>query len=623
MMLVWQKRKRFHGFLRPWWLVINILLLLPWNVVKSNDEQTNECSIDGNFCDATSKRGELLGKEGEGSHQNQQHPLMEDSSQAAEEEEDDDDDDSLSLTSSSSSSQQSQQQQQTHHLQQQQPTRKRGSTTKGFPCEDQNEKCSQWANRGKCISHASYMNRFCRRSCELCEDQQDLSTDPIQRFQQLLQGGDMGIIQQYTHDQWTHNHTDNDNNSDNDQKKKNNNILSTKEQVQERILEARTYLETKVYGMMDDRTIELCKNKSELCAIWAILGHCETNAKCMCLLVGWLLVPRIQYLLLATLVLLCGRFFFFCITNMELFLVASVFWGVFGGNVCVCVFWWGEKIVMKKNCAPVCFSCDYVTIEGRCPLDPTAPNAWGPGDLNRMFTKLTTTTTTTTTEGPYRSNHSITILSSPTSTQNGGGGPWVITIEDLLTEQESQRMIELGTQEGYQRSADVGYVRPDGSYEKSIHVGRTSENAWCQKDCVRDPVTQQIMARISDLIDIPETNSEHLQLLKYEEGQYYHVHHDYIDYHTRRQHGVRILTVFLYLNDVEAGGGTNFDQLNITVLPKRGRALLWPSVLNDHPDDKDPRMTHQALPVERGIKYAANAWFHMRDFKTANENGCT
>jgi prolyl 4-hydroxylase len=89
-----------------------------------------------------------------------------------------------------------------------------------------------------------------------------------------------------------------------------------------------------------------------------------------------------------------------------------------------------------------------------------------------------------------------------------------------------------------------------------------------------------------------------------------------------RQQGVRILTVYLYLNDVEAGGGTNFNKLDITVMPKRGRALLWPSVKNDKPDKKDGRTMHQALPVEAGIKYGANAWFHMRDFKAPNDNGC-
>lgn len=50
-------------------------------------------------------------------------------------------------------------------------------------------------------------------------------------------------------------------------------------------------------------------------------------------------------------------------------------------------------------------------------------------------------------------------------------------------------------------------------------------------------------------------------------------------------------------------------------MPKRGQVLIWPSVLDDDPNEKDDRTDHQALPVEAGIKYGANAWLHMRDFK--------
>jgi prolyl 4-hydroxylase len=81
--------------------------------------------------------------------------------------------------------------------------------------------------------------------------------------------------------------------------------------------------------------------------------------------------------------------------------------------------------------------------------------------------------------------------------------------------------------------------------------------------------------------------------------------------------------MYLYLNDVEEGGGTNFDKYNITVMPKRGRVLLWPSVFSSQPNIKDDRTTHQALPVEAGVKYGTNAWFHMRDFKTPLANHCT
>lgn len=93
----------------------------------------------------------------------------------------------------------------------------------------------------------------------------------------------------------------------------------------------------------------------------------------------------------------------------------------------------------------------------------------------------------------------------------------------------------------------------------------------------------------------------------------YEVHHDYIDLEIERQQGVRILTVYLYLNEVEAGGGTNFPELNLTVMPKRGRALFWPSVTDQNPSRTDTRTEHQALPVEQGVKYGANFWYHLRD----------
>ena len=56
-------------------------------------------------------------------------------------------------------------------------------------------------------------------------------------------------------------------------------------------------------------------------------------------------------------------------------------------------------------------------------------------------------------------------------------------------------------------------------------------------------------------------------------------------------------------SDVEDGGGTSFPFLDITVQPKKGNALLWPSVLDEDPEKKDRRTEHEALPVLKGIKY--------------------
>ena len=125
-----------------------------------------------------------------------------------------------------------------------------------------------------------------------------------------------------------------------------------------------------------------------------------------------------------------------------------------------------------------------------------------------------------------------------------------------------------------------------------------------------------------------------------------------------------------YLNDVPEGGATRFTSLPsgpVTFQPKRGKAVLWPSVLAEAPFTKDERTDHEALPVTRGEKYggtgvaclpigyayacalliatltlaprrlsccrgcrslplatrSANFWIHQYDFKTAHAKGCT
>lgn len=56
--------------------------------------------------------------------------------------------------------------------------------------------------------------------------------------------------------------------------------------------------------------------------------------------------------------------------------------------------------------------------------------------------------------------------------------------------------------------------------------------------------------------------------------------------------------------------------MSIDVHPKKGSALVWPSVLSHNPNDtRDERTYHEALKVVKGLKYGANAWLHLRDMK--------
>jgi len=167
--------------------------------------------------------------------------------------------------------------------------------------------------------------------------------------------------------------------------------------------------------------------------------------------------------------------------------------------------------------------------------------------------------------------------------------PWVVTYDHFLSAEEASAIISKG-EKHWSRS-----VAGDG-----VQSVRTSSTAWCEHDgCGSDPVLSRVRSRIANLTGVPEAHAEPMQILRYEPGQFYRTHHDQQSAHWTPQ-GVRVYTFFVYLSDVEAGGGTRFTDLGITVTPKLGRAVLWPSVL-----DSDlltgKRQRHAAAGCERRL----------------------
>lgn len=61
----------------------------------------------------------------------------------------------------------------------------------------------------------------------------------------------------------------------------------------------------------------------------------------------------------------------------------------------------------------------------------------------------------------------------------------------------------------------------------------------------------------------------------------------------------RLISVVLYLNDVHAGGETHFPDYDISVRPKKGRIVFFPSFFTH---------MHEAKPVAEGEKYVVVTW---------------
>lgn len=112
-----------------------------------------------------------------------------------------------------------------------------------------------------------------------------------------------------------------------------------------------------------------------------------------------------------------------------------------------------------------------------------------------------------------------------------------------------------------------------------------------------------------------------MQVLNYQPGQQYKIHHDWVHEHETVPCGPRIATFFLYLSDVDDAGGTHFPDLDLLVEPVKGKAVLWYNAKPDKPLRMDMRTQHAATPVGKGEKWASNLWIHVNDFITPFDNG--
>jgi hypothetical protein len=254
------------------------------------------------------------------------------------------------------------------------------------------------------------------------------------------------------------------------------------------------------------------------------------------------------------------------------------------------------------------------------------------------------------------------------------GGPWIIQLDNFLTDEECTRLIELGDIIGRDTSTieEDDFITTNFNFNKSNSestnndenhndIGseednhndndieedededddddeqwRTSTTAWCKEEnCKDDPIAKRVQEKIGFTTSVLDpAYFEHIQLLKYIPGQFYKDHHDESgDQHDIKYNvdGPRIVTFFLYLNDLDdddddggagAGGETRFtnifgDETNIylDVKPKKGRALIWPSMLNEDLNGFEHKTYHEARVVNKGNKYGANAWLHLRDYR--------
>jgi len=192
--------------------------------------------------------------------------------------------------------------------------------------------------------------------------------------------------------------------------------------------------------------------------------------------------------------------------------------------------------------------------------------------------------------------------------------PWVLTLDNFMSVEEADEILKAGSNSG------TAWARSQAG--DGVQAARTSSTSWCKGPCLANPTVQAVEQRVSRLMGgIPMEHAEPMQVLRYETGQFYKVHHDQNSPRASAW-GPRMFTVFMYVGDGYGGGETHFPRLNLTIPAKKGAACVWTSILDSDPYQRDDRTDHESLPVTSGIKYGVNYWIHMYPFRKKSEIGC-
>lgn len=171
----------------------------------------------------------------------------------------------------------------------------------------------------------------------------------------------------------------------------------------------------------------------------------------------------------------------------------------------------------------------------------------------------------------------------------------------LITAQECAALIDLA------RPAEQdALVSPDGVLVKED--SRRNTMSWIDQ---RHPLVDSLNKRIAAITGIPLENQEPLQVLHYLPGQEYKPHYDaFPDGHKDlARGGNRQATVILYLNEVEDGGSTSFQNLDAKIMPHIGSGAFFRSL------GKDGKILRNSLhsgdPVIKGEKWIATKWIRQ------------
>jgi len=190
--------------------------------------------------------------------------------------------------------------------------------------------------------------------------------------------------------------------------------------------------------------------------------------------------------------------------------------------------------------------------------------------------------------------------------------PKVIRFDRLMTVEECEYLAAIAMPQ-----LNASMVTNPVTGAPMRHSERTSSTASLAP-LDQDLVVYCLNLRLAAAAGLPAENGEMLSILRYEPGQEYSPHFDFLGAKNDtvaqfEMAGQRVRTLLVYLNTDYDGGETEFLANGLKVKGEVGDAVLFHNV--DDAGQPDLNSRHAGLPVRRGAKWLASKWFRERAYR--------
>lgn len=171
--------------------------------------------------------------------------------------------------------------------------------------------------------------------------------------------------------------------------------------------------------------------------------------------------------------------------------------------------------------------------------------------------------------------------------------PNIFLIDNLLSDIECDQIISLAKDN---LEPSMVYNGTKSTFNKRRTSRTVSLDPQKHQDDEKN-IINIIDNRLHKLILWPKDKADKIQVNKYAVNEEYKSHHDYFP--TEKNGTNRVATIIVYLNEPEKGGETLFSDINLSIVPRKGMAVLftydrpYPTTLT----------AHSGCPVLKGEKW--------------------